>query len=66
MNHHITAGQWKEIVGNAPQYWGDLTADDLKKAQAGTKQLEGILQEKYGRTKKEAEKQVESFIKRFH
>lgn len=66
MNKDTTAGQWKQIVGQAKQYWGDLTDDDLKQAEGGAEKLQGILQEKYGRSKEEAEKQIDEFMHKFH
>ena len=38
--------------------WGKLTNDDLDVVKGDAKKLVGKLQEKYGMTKEEAEKQV--------
>lgn len=66
MNSDITAGKWKQMVGKAKQHWGDLTDDDLKVAEGGAEQLQGILQEKYGRTKEQAQEQLDEFVKKYH
>lgn len=66
MNHNIAQGKWRQLLGNAKQVWGDLTDDDLKRAEGGADKLRGILQEKYGRSQQEAERQIDEFVKRFH
>ena len=53
--------QWKEIVSQAKEFWADLTDDDIEKASAGRDQLEGVVQDKYGKTKEEAQQEVEEF-----
>lgn len=66
MNRNIAQGKWRQMVGDAKQFWGDLTDDDLKRAEGGVDKLRGLLQEKYGRTEQEAEQQIDEFVKRFH
>jgi len=66
MNNDIAQGKWHQILGKAKQVWGDLTEDDLKHAEGGAEHLRGVIQEKYGKTKQEAQKQVDDFVKRFH
>lgn len=66
MNQDIAAGKWKQLVGQAKQYWGELTDDDIRKAEGGAEKLQGVLQEKYGRTREEAKKQVDDFISKHH
>ena len=61
MNTDIIAGKWKQVVARAKSEWADLTDDDLKKAEAGQEHLAGVIQERYGKTKEEAEKQVQEF-----
>jgi len=52
-----------QFKGSAKQKWGKLTDDDLD-CVAGTRdRLIGRLQEKYGITKDEAERQAEEWFK---
>lgn len=53
--------QWKEIVSKAKEFWADLTDDDIEKAGDGRDQLEGVIQEKFGKTKEEAQREVQKF-----
>lgn len=66
MNNDITQGKWHQILGKAKQVWGDLTDDDIKHAEGGAEHLRGVIQEKYGKSKQEAQKLVDDFVKRFH
>ena len=61
MNTDIIAGKWKQVVSKAKSEWADLTDDDLKKAEASRDHLAGVIQEKYGKTKEEADQQVNAF-----
>ena len=58
MNKDIAAGKWEQVKGSVKQTWGELTDDDVAQVNGSAQKLAGILQEKYGRTKEEAEKQV--------
>jgi len=62
MNWDIAKGKWTEIKGSARERWGELTEDDLDEAQGEREQLVGKIQTKYGKTKAEAEREVEDFI----
>jgi len=64
MNKDIAAGKWEQVKGSVKQTWGELTDDDVAQVQGSAQKLAGILQEKYGRTKEEAEKQVNDFWSR--
>ncbi|AHG63450.1 CsbD family protein [Advenella mimigardefordensis] len=64
MNKDIAAGKWEQIKGSVKQTWGDLTDDDVAQINGSAQKLAGILQEKYGRTKEEAERQVNDFWSR--
>lgn len=55
MNKDEFSGQWKQIRGQARQWWGKLTDDDLERVGGQWEQLVGILQEKYGYTREAAE-----------
>jgi uncharacterized protein YjbJ (UPF0337 family) len=61
MNKDIAAGKWAQLKGTIKATWGDLTDDDLTKISGNAQKLIGILQEKYGRTKEQAQKEVAQF-----
>lgn len=63
MNEEILRGKWTQLKGNVQKQWGKLTDDDLDLIEGNAKILVGKLQERYGMTKEEAEKQVEKYKK---
>ena len=62
MNWDQVAGKWKQIKGKVREKWGQITDDDLKVMSGSREQFVGILQERYGIAKEEAEKQVDEFV----
>ena len=64
MNEDVIKGNWKQIKGRMKQTWGDLTDDDLERAEGDRDYLVGRLQERYGLAKDEAHRQVEEFERR--
>ncbi|HLR21795.1 MAG TPA: CsbD family protein [Tissierellaceae bacterium] len=54
-------GKWEQLKGSAQRNWGKLTNDDLDIIEGDSKKLAGKLQERYGMSKEEAEKQIEDF-----
>lgn len=61
MNKDIFEGNVKQFVGEAKKQWGELTDDELTEAKGDREKLVGLIQEKYGISKDEAEKQVEDW-----
>ncbi len=51
MNWDQVKGHWKIFKGKAKENWGDLTDDDLDKAEGNREQLEGAIQKRYGKSK---------------
>lgn len=62
MNWDQIEGKWEQLKGGARAQWGKLTDDDLDRAEGNREKLEGILQEKYGKTKEEVSAEVESWM----
>lgn len=58
MNQDIFEGKWKEMRGQAKEWWGKLTDDDLERVEGKVDQLIGLLQKKYGYTKEHAEEEL--------
>ncbi|MDT1063772.1 CsbD family protein [Paracoccus sp. CPCC 101403] len=63
MNWDIIQGKWNQVKGSVKEKWGDLTDDDLTEIEGRKDQLTGKLQEKYGWTKEEADRQVTDFFR---
>ncbi len=61
MNKDILKGKWEQVKGKVQSKWGELTDDDLDVIQGDSKALAGKLQERYGMTKEEAEKEFKNF-----
>jgi len=62
MNNDIVAGKWKQLTGKAKAAWGELTDDELTRIEGNAEKLSGLIQERYGKTKEEAEKEVRAFF----
>ena len=63
MNKDTIAGNWKELKGRVKQQWGKLSDDRLTEIDGKRDQLAGEIQQAYGLSKEEAEKQIEDFEK---
>jgi uncharacterized protein YjbJ (UPF0337 family) len=61
MNWNQVEGQWKQLKGAAKQKWGRLTDDDLDFISGKKDELVGKIQERYGISKDEAMREVESW-----
>lgn len=61
MNWQQVKGNWHELKGTAKSRWGRLTDDDLTRIDGERERLIGKIQEAYGVSKEEAERQVEEF-----
>jgi len=64
MNWDIIEGNWKKFKGKAKAEWGKLTDDTLDVVAGNREQLSGKVQEAYGISKDEAEKQIKAFEER--
>jgi uncharacterized protein YjbJ (UPF0337 family) len=62
MNWDQLQGDWKQMKGSLHKKWGKLTDDDLAKARGDRLLLTGLLQERYGIQKEQAEKELDDFI----
>ncbi len=61
MNKDTIEGNWKNLKGKVKEQWGKLTDDRLDQINGKRDQLAGEIQEAYGVTREEAEKQVKDF-----
>jgi uncharacterized protein YjbJ (UPF0337 family) len=64
MNRDQVQGKWHELKGEAKIQWSKLTDDDLMQFDGTVEKLVGIVQQRYGYAREEAEKAVNDFWKR--
>jgi uncharacterized protein YjbJ (UPF0337 family) len=62
MNTDILEGKWMQLRGLVREKWGELTDDELDEIAGKRDRLAGLLQERYGYAKEEAEHQIEDFV----
>ena len=58
----ILMGKWHELKGQVRQKWGKLTDDDLTRLSGKTEELVGVLQQRYGYGKAQAEKEIHDWL----
>ena len=58
MNWEQVEGRWKQLMGSARENWSRLSDDDLHQISGKREQLAARIQEVYGITSREAQKQV--------
>lgn len=61
MDNNIFKGKWNQLKGESKKKWAKLTDDDLKAIDGNKDKLIGKIQERYGKTKDEAEKEVNNW-----
>jgi uncharacterized protein YjbJ (UPF0337 family) len=64
MNWDRIEGNWKQVKGKVTEQWGKLTSDDHDVVAGRKDQLAGKIQERYGITKDEAEKQIDAWSRK--
>ncbi len=57
-------GNWKQFRGRVREKWGELTDDDLDRIDGRREQLEGIIQERYGKAKQAVKAEVDDWVER--
>jgi uncharacterized protein YjbJ (UPF0337 family) len=61
MNWDQIRGNWNQAKGELKVKWAKLTDDDLELIEGHRDKLVGRLQERYGMSKEEAEREADSF-----
>ncbi|MBQ0745042.1 MAG: CsbD family protein [Marinobacter sp.] len=59
MNKDIADGKWQQMKGKIQQKWGDLTDDDLDRINGQREEFAGVMKERYGKSKEEAEQEFD-------
>ena len=62
MNEDTLKGQWKQLKGQIQMQWGRLTNDDIDQIQGNRDILLGKLQEYYGKSREENERDLERWL----
>jgi uncharacterized protein YjbJ (UPF0337 family) len=60
------AGSWKQFRGEVRKQWGKLTDDDLEQIKGQRDILIGKIQNAYGITRDEANRQINEWENRVH
>lgn len=66
MNQDIIKGKWSQIRGQLKEKWSKLTDDDLGRLEGHREYLIGLVQERYGIAKDQADTQVSEFERSLH
>lgn len=64
MNWERIEGNWKQFKGNVKKQWGKLTDDELDVIAGKREILAGKIQESYGISKDETERQLTAWEQR--
>ena len=65
MNQDILAGKWKQMRGELKTWWGKLTDDDVDRIGGQKDKLVGLIQERYGYTREQAEQEIERRLQEY-
>lgn len=63
MNWDIIEGKWDQLKGSVKEKWGDLTDNDLTEMAGKRDKMTGKLQERFGWSKEEAERNLTDFFR---
>ncbi|HVU06081.1 MAG TPA: CsbD family protein [Polyangiaceae bacterium] len=61
MNRDHMEGAWETVKGKAKRIWAELTDDDFKKAEGSVDKLYGTIQKRFGDTKDEIKRKIDSY-----
>jgi uncharacterized protein YjbJ (UPF0337 family) len=61
MNWDQIEGKWTEFKGQVREKWGEFTDDELEQMRGKRDKLAGMIQNRYGVAKEEAERQIQDF-----
>lgn len=63
MNWDIIEGKWDQAKGTLKKKWGELTDDEIAQMNGERDKISGKLQEKFGWTKDQAERELTDLFK---
>jgi uncharacterized protein YjbJ (UPF0337 family) len=62
LNQDYFGGKWKQLRGRLRQQWGRLTDDEVDQIAGSRDVMIGKLQERYGRSREEAERELDRWL----
>jgi len=65
MNPDILAGKWRQMRGDLRTWWGKLSDDDFERVGGQKDKLIGLIQERYGYAREQAEQEVERRLQEY-
>jgi uncharacterized protein YjbJ (UPF0337 family) len=65
LNQDVFAGRWKQMRGELKTWWGKLTDDDFDRIGGQKDKLVGLIQERYGYAREQAEQEVERRLEEY-
>lgn len=65
MNKDEFEGKWKQVRGQARQWWALLTIDDLERVGGKFEEFAGVMQEKYGFNREAAKNEFDKRVSQF-
>jgi uncharacterized protein YjbJ (UPF0337 family) len=63
MNRDELEGKWLQLRGSVKAKWGELTDNELDQIQGNYDMLIGKIQEKYGQTREQIDRQLDELRK---
>ena len=64
MNQDVFKGKWLQIRGEIKRKWGRITDDELDEAEGNAEKLVGRIQEEYGQSREQVERELEEMSRR--
>lgn len=62
MNKDILKGKWNQLKGGIRSKWADLTDDEIGRIEGDSEKFLGVLQERYGWTREQAERELTDYV----
>ena len=65
INEEMIKGKWNEIKGDIKAQWGKLTDNELDQASGNLTSVAGLIQQRYGLKKEEAQEKLHQIAVKF-
>jgi uncharacterized protein YjbJ (UPF0337 family) len=62
LNSDVLKGKFTELKGEIRKQWGELTDDEVTKTKGNAESLAGLVQQRYGIAKEQAESEVQTWM----
>ncbi|WP_367105009.1 CsbD family protein [uncultured Psychrobacter sp.] len=61
MDNNTLKGQWNDMKNSVKQKWSEMTDDDMDHVNGDRDRLVGRVQDRYGRSREDAEREVDDW-----